>query len=144
MRALADGLWLLDGRPRYAVNVYLVGDVLLDAGTQLAARRILRQLQGRTVRAHALTHAHPDHFGSSARVCEALGLPLWCGEGDVAAVETGAIVPGRTRVGRLVSRMPAPPTRRVDRRLSEGDDVAGFRVLETPGHSPGHDRTERG
>jgi hydroxyacylglutathione hydrolase len=26
----------------------------------------------------------------------------------------------------------------VDRSLREGDDVAGFRVVETPGHSAGH------
>jgi hydroxyacylglutathione hydrolase len=26
----------------------------------------------------------------------------------------------------------------VERQLREGDDVAGFRVLDTPGHSPGH------
>ncbi len=30
---------------------------------------------------------------------------------------------------------PAYP---VARRLHEGDEVAGFRVLDTPGHSPGH------
>jgi hydroxyacylglutathione hydrolase len=36
----------LDGRPRAAINVYLIGDVLVDAGTQLARRRILRQLAG--------------------------------------------------------------------------------------------------
>ena len=51
----------------------------------------MRQLQGRTVSAHALTHAHPDHQGSSHAVCERLGIPLWCGEGDVPAMET----PGR-------------------------------------------------
>jgi glyoxylase-like metal-dependent hydrolase (beta-lactamase superfamily II) len=30
------------------------------------------------------------------------------------------------------------PGRRVDRRLGEGDEVAGFTVLHTPGHSAGH------
>ena len=28
--------------------------------------------------------------------------------------------------------------RRVDRQLREGDKVAGFRVIDTPGHSAGH------
>ena len=30
------------------------------------------------------------------------------------------------------------PGHPVDRRLVEGDEVAGFRVLDTPGHSAGH------
>ena len=30
------------------------------------------------------------------------------------------------------------PRRAVDRALHEGDEVGGFTVLETPGHSPGH------
>jgi hydroxyacylglutathione hydrolase len=30
------------------------------------------------------------------------------------------------------------PGHRVDRRLREGDEVAGFQVLDTPGHSAGH------
>ena len=61
MEAVADGLWQLRGRPRHAINVYLAGDVLVDAGTRQAGKRILRQLRGRPVHAHALTHVHPDH-----------------------------------------------------------------------------------
>ena len=59
-----------------------MGDVLVDAGTLAAKRRILRQLHGRVVRTHVVTHAHPDHFGSSHAVCETLGLALWTGAGD--------------------------------------------------------------
>jgi glyoxylase-like metal-dependent hydrolase (beta-lactamase superfamily II) len=65
MEALAEGVWQLDGTPRDGINVYVIGDVLVDAGTMLDRRRILRQLDGRTISAHALTHAHPDHYGSS-------------------------------------------------------------------------------
>ena len=32
----------------------------------------------------------------------------------------------------------AGPGHKVDRRLAEGDEVAGFQVLEVPGHSAGH------
>ena len=46
MKQLAEGLYQLDGRPRNAINVYLAGDVLIDAGTRQAESRILRQLQG--------------------------------------------------------------------------------------------------
>src|SRR5436190_888194 len=75
MKRLADDLFLLRGFPPFAINVYLMGGVLVDAGTRMAGPRILRQLRDRPVTAHALTHAHPDHQGASREVCSALGLP---------------------------------------------------------------------
>nr|WP_237745002.1 MBL fold metallo-hydrolase [Kribbella catacumbae] len=78
------------------MNACLVDDVLVDAGTPAAARRILRQLRDRQVGAHVVTHAHPDHFGSSHAVCEALGVPLWTGLRDAEAIETAGI--GKTRL----------------------------------------------
>jgi len=130
---LAEDVWQLSGFPRNGVNVYVVGDVLVDAGMALDRRRILGQVRGRAIAAHALTHAHPDHYGASHAVCEALGVPLWCGADDAEAVEAGKIVgPG----GRL---LPGPHAHPVARRLCEGDELAaGFAVLDTPGHSPGH------
>ncbi len=70
MKQLIDDVYILEGFPPYAINVYLLGEVLVDAGTRFAAKRILRRLRGRTVSAHALTHAHPDHQGSSHAICE--------------------------------------------------------------------------
>ena len=141
MRELAPGLHQLAGRPRDAINIYLAGDVLIDAGTRHARRRIMRQLAGRHLSAHALTHAHPDHQGASHAVCTELGIPLWCGAGDADAMETpGAI--GRQQkpglVNRLQQRFWTGPAHPVARRLREGDEVAGFEVLEVPGHSAGH------
>jgi hydroxyacylglutathione hydrolase len=134
MRLVADDVYLLRGTPRNAINAYLVGDVLIDAGTVLAARRILRQIDTREVNAHALTHAHPDHFGSSHRICTELGIPLWAPAGDAADVEQGEVTPG----SKFAALLPSPPAHPVTRRLDEGDEVAGFTVLDTPGHSPGH------
>lgn len=139
MRTLALDVHELRGVPAHALNVYLVGDVLVDAGTTSAHRRILRELAVRQMAAHVVTHAHPDHFGSSHAVCEQLGLPLWAGERDAEAVEAGSFVPPPTRVGALLSHAPMPPGHPVARRLREGDTVgAGFSVLDVPGHSPGH------
>jgi hydroxyacylglutathione hydrolase len=132
MRELAAGVWQLSGFPPNNVNVYVLGDVLIDAGLAFDRRRILRQVAGRGITAHALTHAHLDHFGSSHAVCEYLGVPLWCGAGDRAAVQAGKMV---VRGGRMV---PAAHRHPVARTLAEGDEVAGFTVLDTPGHSPGH------
>ncbi len=141
MKQLAEDVWQLAGFPPNAINVYLVDDVLIDAATRWAGRRILRQLRGRTVRAHALTHAHPDHQGASHEVCEALGIPLWCGEGDVDAMEQRGLIRARQPshpINTLFDRIWTGPPHPVARALREGDEVAGFTVLETPGHSAGH------
>jgi hydroxyacylglutathione hydrolase len=141
MRELADGVHMLRGFPPNAINVYVLGDVLIDAATRQGTRRIMRQTRGVTLNAHALTHAHPDHQGSSHAICEQLQIPLWCGAGDVHAMETPGGVANsnppswQTFVQRHWWTGPPHP---VARPLKEGDEVAGFTVLECPGHSPGH------
>jgi hydroxyacylglutathione hydrolase len=138
VKQLAEGLYQLRGFPPNAINVFLMGDVLVDAATRRSGRRILRQLQGHEVRAHALTHAHPDHQGASKEICETLGIPLWCGEHDVHAMETRDFGQSDVWINRLIERAWAGPPRHVDRPLREGDEVAGFTVLDVPGHSRGH------
>lgn len=140
MIPIAENVHLLHGAPKYAINIYLIGDVLLDAGTRRAGPRILRQIEGCNVSAHVLTHAHPDHQGASREVCERLDIPLWCGSRDAAAMESGdwsAVIPDNWNT-RLQHRFWTGPPHPVARQLHEGDQVAGFTVLETPGHSPGH------
>jgi len=140
MKELADGLQMLGGSPPNAINVYVAGDVLIDAATRQAERRIMRQIAGVNLSAHALTHAHPDHQGCSRLVCERRGIPLWCGREDVGAMESGTIslsqAPGF--VNRLQKRLWTGPAYPVARALVEGEEVGGFIVLETPGHSVGH------
>jgi hydroxyacylglutathione hydrolase len=138
MRAVAAGVHQLKGMPPHAINVYLAGDVLVDAGTPGARKRILRQLAGHDVRTHLVTHAHPDHFGSSHAVCDALGIPLWTGAGDADAIETATPVLAQGRVPALLAKLKMPPAQPVARRLREGDTVGDFVVLDVPGHSPGH------
>src|SRR5262245_12030512 len=141
MKLLAEGLYLLGGFPPFAINVYLMGGVIVDAGTRRAARRILRQVRGHSVHALALTHAHPDHPGSCHDVCESLGLPLWCGADAAAAAEDPALMLRRLPrnvVTRAIGPLMAGPGQPVARRLREGDEVGGFVVLDTPGHSAGH------
>src|SRR5439155_7451342 len=138
---LAPGLTLLTGFPRYGINWYLVGDVLVDAGGRPDKRRILKQLRGQTVNAHALTHAHPDHQGSSHAVCTELGIPFWVPELDVPPAENPDLIKQRQPdhwLPKLMQAMFAGPGHKVDRVLREGDEVAGFTVLDMPGHSAGH------
>jgi hydroxyacylglutathione hydrolase len=141
VKELAPGVWQLRGFPPNGINVYLVEDVLIDAASRRAGKRILGQLRGRTVRAHALTHAHADHQGASFEVCETLGIPYWVGEVDAPAAENPELMREQVEphfLNKLVMRYWMGPGRPVDRRLREGDEVAGFRVIDVPGHSPGH------
>jgi hydroxyacylglutathione hydrolase len=100
----------------------------------------MTQISGHAVTAHALTHAHPDHQGSSHAICTRLGIPLWCGEGDVTAMETPGGVAAQAQSWQtfIQRRFWVGPPHPVARVLREGDAVGGFTVLETPGHSPGH------
>ncbi len=141
MRELAPGVWQLRGFPPNAINVYLIEEVLIDAASRHAGRRILRQLKGRTVSAHALTHAHSDHQGASHEVCQTLGIPYWVGELDAPMAEDpalmGQMMPDHP-ITKMIFKRFTGPGRQVDRRLAGGDEVAGFRVIDVPGHSPGH------
>jgi hydroxyacylglutathione hydrolase len=141
MKRLVDDVYILEGFPPYAINVYLLGEFLVDAGTRFAAKRILRRLQGRTVSAHALTHAHPDHQGSSHAICESLGIPLWCGDADAESMETPGVMMARMPqhwLSATIGRLWAGPPHPVSRRLRDGDRVGTFTVIETPGHTVGH------
>jgi hydroxyacylglutathione hydrolase len=137
---VADGLWLLAGRPRHGINVYVMGDVLVDSGTRHAHKRIAGAIDGLGLSAVVLTHGHVDHMGSAHTICERLGLPLVCGAGDVPVVESleALDIESKPLFVRIQHRAWAGERHEVDRVLSEGDEVAGFTVLETPGHSAGH------
>jgi glyoxylase-like metal-dependent hydrolase (beta-lactamase superfamily II) len=140
VKEIADGVYQLSGFPPNAINVFLMNGVIVDASTKYAKRRILRQVKGHDVTAHALTHAHPDHQGASHAVCEELGLPLWVGANDADAMEDGRIAarqPGHI-LNRMSARFWAGPPHPVARRLAEGNDVGSFTALDTPGHSAGH------
>jgi glyoxylase-like metal-dependent hydrolase (beta-lactamase superfamily II) len=138
LHELAPGLALARGGPGRTLNVYLLGDVVVDAGVRWSRRRLARQLAGRQLAAHALTHAHFDHAGSSAWLCRTLGVPLWCGAGDAAAIASGRVDShGSPLVNRLQRTLAPVAAHPVSRALREGDVLAGFEVLEVPGHSPG-------
>jgi glyoxylase-like metal-dependent hydrolase (beta-lactamase superfamily II) len=142
VKQLADGVWHLNALPLpNSVNAYLLEDVLIDAGSRQSRRALLRQLRDHQVSAHALTHAHPDHQGSSHAVCEALGLPFWVPERDADAAENPDLIRQRQPshpVARFYLKIFTGPGHPVDRKLHEGDEVGGFKVLDVPGHSAGH------
>jgi hydroxyacylglutathione hydrolase len=139
MRRVAEDVFHVPLSPRDGVNAYLLGDVVVDAGTKGAAKRLIKALQGHAVGAHALTHGHPDHAGGSKRLAEAFEVPVWVGERDRADVESGRPAAAETWARAAVARLSNYEPVAVARSLSEGDDLGhGFVVLDTPGHSDGH------
>ena len=143
MRAIADDVWQLPLLPRDAINVYLIGDVLVDTGVKQSADKIAAMLDGRSISAIALTHAHEDHAGAMNRLAARFGVPVWCGASDREAAQTGRVVLApslrRPRLAAIAHAAAAFDGVPVARSLAEGDELAaGFTVLDTPGHSPGH------
>jgi glyoxylase-like metal-dependent hydrolase (beta-lactamase superfamily II) len=135
---LASEVVLARGGPGRLLNVYLLGNVVIDSGLRWSRRLLRSQLSGRKVSSHVLTHAHFDHAGSSSWLCRTFEVPLWCGAGDVEAMSTGRVDTHGSRWFNRAQRVLAPvEPHPVDRVLAEGDVVGGFEVLEVPGHSPG-------
>jgi len=89
-----------------------------------------------------LGHAHPDDRGAAP----SLGVPVYChpadridAEGDGGAHYfdiSKASVPARWTLPRLLPVWDGGPVK-IAGTIEEGDDVSGFKVVHTPGHSPG-------
>jgi hydroxyacylglutathione hydrolase len=142
VKQVADGVWHLDTffLPN-SINAYLIEEVLIDAGTRHSTGKILRQLGSHKVTAHALTHSHPDHQGATHELCSTLGVPLWVGGRDADAAENPDLIRQRQTdnpIARFYIMIFIGPGHPVDRQLHEGDEVAGFQILDVPGHSAGH------
>jgi hydroxyacylglutathione hydrolase len=144
MKEIASDVYLLRGFPPAAFNVYMIRSgerwLVVDTSTKYSRRRILRQLPG-DLEAIFITHAHRDHAGSMHAVATATGAPVWSSEADAGAIEGTAPepIPEQYR-NHIVNRMAKPwwtEHHPVSRRLSDGEQVAGFTVIEFPGHTPG-------
>jgi len=142
MKLLAPNLYQISDLLPNAINMFIIeaagGDVLVDAGTRWARRKLLRLLAGRRLSLIALTHVHPDHQGAAAALCEQFACPLACHAADRPAMEGREPMQPRTRFIRFSSGCFSGPPHAVSRELRDGDDVAEFRVIESPGHTPGH------
>src|SRR5262245_6821486 len=138
MHLIAPGVWLLRILPYHTINVYLVEDVLIDGGIRWQQRMIRSQLRGHAVTKMALTHCHPDHQGVAHYLCRTLDLELACHERDVPAMEGAGPMLPCTFIVNVLGRAIAGAPHKVGRVLRDGDEIAGFRVIHAPGHTPGH------
>lgn len=146
---IADGVWIIRGGfPAKTMNVYLIEDdgglTMFDAGISdmAAAVRMAGARLGGITRV-VLGHADCDHRGSAP----AIDAPVYCHPAERAAVTSDSPYRDYWDFAKL-----APHARRIYPKLlaswdggavaiagtlEEGAVVAGFRVIELPGHAPG-------
>ena len=123
----------------FASNCYIVGDesskegMIIDPGAE--ANRIMGVVEelGLDIKFIVLTHGHIDHVGALAEVKEATGAEVAIHVNDARSLQAN---PLRQAFSPSSQELPSP-----DILLKEGDilDIGNlhFRVLHTPGHSPG-------
>jgi len=106
--------------PTGATNAYVVGEdpaVLVDPAARTDA--LDDAVADRSVEHVVVTHTHPDHVGALAHYADACDATTWARYGRARRFESATgVVP--------------------DRRLRDGDDVAGLTAVETPGHAVDH------
>ena len=61
----------------YPVYAFLVGDVLIDTGTNRAGHEFLEALKGRRIAGIINTHHHEDHIGNNADVQQKFGIHIY-------------------------------------------------------------------
>jgi glyoxylase-like metal-dependent hydrolase (beta-lactamase superfamily II)/predicted ester cyclase len=147
---IADGVWLIRGGfPRKTMNVYLIeeahgGVTVFDAGIDGMGPAITAagaRMGG--IKRVVLGHADPDHRGAAP----AIPAPVLCHELERSAAESAS--PWRPYFDFAKLRPYARPfyakalpawdggAVEIAGTVAEGDEIAGFRVVELPGHAPG-------
>lgn len=139
MQQVAEDVHHLPLGPRAAVNAYVLGDVVVDAGTRVSGGAVVKAVRGRTIKEHVLTHAHIDHAGGSRTLLETLAVPVRVGAGDLDWARSGRPeMPAPRPLRGVVSRVGGFRALPEATPLTEGDEVGpGFVVVDSPGHSPG-------
>jgi glyoxylase-like metal-dependent hydrolase (beta-lactamase superfamily II) len=143
--------------PKTVANPYQLIDpdglTLIDAGLPGSHKKILRFMAGLgyapgDLKRILITHADFDHVGGLAPLKKATGARVYASPVEAQAMAEGhASRPVKPR--RLVTRllfglmggMFKPARIQVDELLSDGQVLpvlGGLRVIETPGHTPGH------
>lgn len=147
---VAPGVYRVDaiGIPRMISVLLLENDdgwTLVDTGLASSVGRIHEALSAlgsgpEDLKRIFITHQHDDHTGGLE------GLLEWAPHAEVGATAHEAEVisgrrgydPASNRFFRYVTRNAKPPGVPVAKILREGDLVSRFRVIATPGHTPGH------
>lgn len=146
---VADGVWIVRGGfPQKVMNVYLLEDegglTLFDAGISdmtVALVACAARLGG--IKRIVLGHADADHRGAAP----SLDAPVYCHPADRQAAESpetfrpywdlSKLAPhGRLLLGRLLPIWDGGAVQ-IEGTVQEGEQIAGFKVIDLPGHAPG-------
>ena len=146
---VAEGVWVLRGGfPLRTMNVYLIEDAggvtVFDAGIEDMTRAIrVAAVRMGGIKRVVLGHADADHRGAAP----GLGAPVYCHPAEREAAESpdscrtywnlDKLDPhGRVLLSKLIPVWDGGAVQIADT-VREGDEVAGFEVIELPGHAPG-------
>lgn len=146
-------------------GVVLIDSGMHEPGSLAQLERAMDQVNLRLehVRLLACTHAHSDHWGQAAPICERAGCELWLhpnhehatrGLGDATAMlarrlevarQSGVSQAALHRYAERITQQSSTGVARVvepDRPLVDGvaieTDLGSWTVHETPGHAPSH------
>jgi glyoxylase-like metal-dependent hydrolase (beta-lactamase superfamily II) len=145
-------------------GIVLVDTGMHEPGSLAQLERAMHQVNLRIehVRLLAITHAHSDHWGQAAPICDRAGCELWmhpnhehatrnAGDRELAiarrievARQSGVPEPALQRYAQRAKDFPSGIARVIepDRELVPGveieTDLGTWAVYETPGHAPSH------
>ena len=122
--------------PGYSSNSYIVGTdsgegIIVDAGGQGPEILETARQSGLEIKLLVLTHGHFDHIGAAREIKEASGCQVAIHREDAGNL-------GRFSLNTIINRAvpPHPEGLLEDGELIEVGELS-FRVLHTPGHTPG-------
>ncbi|WP_312298170.1 MBL fold metallo-hydrolase [Chryseobacterium sp.] len=142
LRQIAPEVFHVPLMPRNSINCYIIEGVLVDSGIRSSYTAVKKTLRKIPVDQHILTHAHADHQGCSDQICAEFAIPLLCHPDEVFRTETGMVTTdypdSKHWLAKLQQKYWAGQGHKVDGTVIENDMIGNFRVIETPGHSPGH------
>jgi glyoxylase-like metal-dependent hydrolase (beta-lactamase superfamily II) len=152
---IADNLFIVPG---VTANCYLISDLdgltVVDAGLPGSHKKILAYVaslgkSAQQIKRIVITHADLDHYGALAALKQATGARTFASQIEAQAMANGKSSREIQTSGFSLRRgffalirpfLHATPFQ-VDQVLAEGQTLpalGGLRVLETPGHTPGH------
>lgn len=151
-KLVAEGVWVVQGQPGRC-SVFFIengskegGVTMFDAGARTMTRAVARagaKLGGITK--IVLGHGHTDHRGTAPGI----EAPVWCHPDEVIDAEgsggwrywpadLAGLPPVSKQIQKALHRyaFDAGPVQ-IEGTVKEGDKVAGFQVIDLPGHAPG-------
>ena len=114
-------------------NCYLIDDMLVDTGAGLNEEYLISEIEKHGIKKEDIslivnTHCHFDHIGGNYIFKDA----------EIAVHELDAIsMRNRDDLGTSMNAFEIHDNSRVDIDLKDGDEIRGFKVIHTPGHTSG-------